>query len=73
MKTINQYIQEKLFVKSNQNEYNYSPKTKMGLQTIISKRIKKEGNKQMITCLEINQWRSPTQSQARQVRSRRLR
>ena len=42
MKSINQYITEKLFVK--RKTYNYFPETKEELKEIINKRIKEEGN-----------------------------
>ena len=42
MKSINQYIQERLFVKK--KTYNYFPETKEELKEIINKRIKEEGN-----------------------------
>ena len=41
MKSINQYITEKLFVKK--KTYNYFPETKEELKEIINKRIKEEG------------------------------
>ena len=41
MKSINQYITEKLFIKN--KTYNYFPETKEELKEIINKRIKEEG------------------------------
>ena len=41
MKSINEYIQEKLIIKK--RKYNYFPKTKEELQDIIYKRIEQEG------------------------------
>ena len=47
MKSINNYISEKLVINRNINKihYNYFPKTKEELQDIIEQRIKEEGNK----------------------------
>ena len=42
MKSIHQYIQEKLFIKK--KRYNYFPETKEELKEIINNRIEKEGN-----------------------------
>ncbi len=42
MKSLNQYVQEKLVVRENKNGYNYFPKTKKKLIEIIKKRIKDE-------------------------------
>ena len=42
MKSINEYIQEKLIIKK--SKYKYFPKTKKELQDIINNRIKQEGN-----------------------------
>ena len=44
MKSLSQYIQEKLIIKKRNNKkYNYFPETKQELQTIIKQRIKQEG------------------------------
>ena len=43
MKSLVQFIQEKLVIKKINNNYNYFPKTKKELQTIIKQRIKQEG------------------------------
>ena len=42
MKSLKNYIQEKLIIKK--NKYKYFPKTKQELKAIIKKRIEKEGN-----------------------------
>ena len=42
MKSINEYIQEKLIIKK--NKYKYFPQTKEELKDIIKHRIEKEGN-----------------------------
>ena len=39
MKSLAQFIQEKLVIKKRNNKYNYFPKTKKELQDIIKKRI----------------------------------
>ena len=44
MKSLNQYITEKLKVSKNQNQYNYWPQTQEELYDLIRKRIKEEGN-----------------------------
>ena len=45
MKSLKNYIQEKLIIKKSKIiDYKYFPKTKKELQNIIKKRIKKEGN-----------------------------
>ena len=44
MKSLTQYIQEKLIIKKNKAvNYNYFPKTKKELKDIIKQRIKQEG------------------------------
>ena len=44
MKSLTNYIQEKLIIKKRNNKkYNYFPETKQELQTIIKQRIKQEG------------------------------
>ena len=43
MKSLTNYIQEKLIIKK--SKYNYFPKTKKELKDIIKQRIKQEGNK----------------------------
>ena len=46
MKSLKNYIQEKLVIKKNKStEYKYFPETKEELQDIILRRIKAEGNK----------------------------
>ena len=46
MKSLVQYISEKLVIKKKNNlfDYKYFPKTKLELEGIIRKRIKEEGN-----------------------------
>jgi hypothetical protein len=44
MKSINQYISEKLFVKSNHKEYKYHPKYAYELTELMEKLIKERGN-----------------------------
>ena len=46
MKSLQQYIQEKLVIKKNNNlfDYKYFPETKEELKEIIEQRIKEEGN-----------------------------
>ena len=44
MKSLNQFIQEKLIIKEDKNNYKYFPKTKEELRKIIEQRIKEEGN-----------------------------
>ena len=45
MKSLKQYISEKLVIKKNKTpDYKYFPKTKLELEGIIRKRIKEEGN-----------------------------
>ena len=44
MKSLKNYIQEKLIIKKNKsNSYKYFPNTKEELKDIIKKRIKQEG------------------------------
>ena len=43
MKSMVQYIQEKLVIKNKSNNYKYSPETKEELKEIIERRIKTEG------------------------------
>ena len=46
MKSLEQYISEKLVIKKNKTpDYKYFPKTKLELEGIIRKRIKEEGKK----------------------------
>ena len=45
MKSLAEYIQEKLVIRKNKTpDYKYFPKTKLELEGIIRKRIKEEGN-----------------------------
>ena len=44
MKSLTEYIQEKLVIKNKSNNYKYFPETKEELKDIIKQRIKTEGN-----------------------------
>ena len=52
MKSISEYIQEKLIIKK--SKYNYFPKTKEELQDIIKKRIKQEGNEVDLNDIDVS-------------------
>ena len=56
MKSLSQYIQEKLIIKKNKgsNNYKYFPKTKKELQDIILKRIKHEGNEVDLNDIDVS-------------------
>ena len=56
MKSINNYISEKLVINKNTGKihYNYVPKTKKELQDIIKQRIKKEGNKCNLNDIDVS-------------------
>ena len=43
MKSLSQYIQEKLIIKKSKNNYKYFPETKEELKDLIKQRIKTEG------------------------------
>ena len=45
IKSLSNYIQEKLIIKKKSNRYKYFPQSKLELREIIEKRIKDEGNK----------------------------
>ena len=51
MKSLNQFLQEKLVDK---RVYNYQPKTKEELQEIIKQRIAKEGNKANLNDIDVS-------------------
>ena len=44
MKSLAEYIQEKLIIKKKNNQYKYFPQTKKELREIIEKRIEEEGD-----------------------------
>ena len=54
MKSLNEYITEKLKVSKNQNQYNYYPQTKKELYDLIIKRIKEEGNNVNLNDIDIS-------------------
>ena len=55
MKTIKQYIIEKLVIKKNKSvEYKYFPKTKKELKEIIKQRIKNEGNEVDLNDIDVS-------------------
>ena len=53
MKSISQYILEKLTIEDNSN-YKYFPKTKKELKSIIDKRIKEEGNEADLNDIDVS-------------------
>ena len=57
MKSINNYISEKLVINRNINKihYNYFPKTKEELQDIIEQRIKEEGNECDLNDIDVSE------------------
>ena len=55
MKSLTQYIQEKLIIKKNKiTHYKYSPETKEKLQDIIKKRIEQDGNKVNLNDIDVS-------------------
>ena len=52
MKSLKNYIQEKLIIKK--NKYKYFPKTKQELKAIIKKRIEKEGNEVDLNDIDVS-------------------
>ena len=54
MKSLNQFIQEKLIIENSENDYGYQPKTKEELQEIIKQRIAKEGNKADLNDIDVS-------------------
>ena len=56
MKSINNYISEKLIINKNTGKkyYKYFPKTKAELQDIIEQRIKEEGNKCNLNDIDVS-------------------
>ena len=55
MKSLTNYIQEKLIIKKSKRiDYKYFPKTKKELQTIINKRIEQEGNKVDLNDIDVS-------------------
>ena len=52
MKSLTQFIQEKLIIKK--NKYNYFPETKEELKAIIKKRIKEEGKKVDLNDIDVS-------------------
>ena len=52
MKSINQYIAEKLIIKK--RKYNYFPKTKKELKNIITQRIKENGNEVDLNDIDVS-------------------
>ena len=57
MKSLVNYIQEKLIIKKNKgsNNYKYFPETKEELREIIDKRIKQEGNEVDLNDIDVSQ------------------
>ena len=56
MKSLKNYIQEKLIIKkSKSNSYKYFPKTKKELIDIIEKRIKQEGNEVDLNDIDVSE------------------
>ena len=54
MKTIKQYITEKLVIKKKSNQYKYFPETKKELKVIIKQRIKDEGNEVDLNDIDVS-------------------
>ena len=54
MKTIKQYITEKLVIKKKSNQYKYFPETKKELKAIIKQRIKDEGNEVDLNDIDVS-------------------
>ena len=56
MKSLKNYIQEKLLIKKNKsNSYKYFPETKEELKDIIDKRIEQEGNKVDLNDIDVSE------------------
>ena len=54
MKSLRDYILEKLVIKSKSNNYNYFPETKEELKEIIERRIKIEGNEVDLNDIDVS-------------------
>ena len=54
MKSLVQFIKEKLIIKKRNNKYNYFPKTKEELKDIIKQRIKEEGNEVNLNDIDVS-------------------
>ena len=54
MKTLKQYLTERLLIKKINNKYNYFPKTKDELKRIIKERIKEEGNEVDLNDIDVS-------------------
>ena len=54
MKSLKNYIQEKLIIKKSNNNYKYFPKTKEELKDIILQRIEVEGNKVDLNDIDVS-------------------
>ena len=55
MKSLTQFIQEKLIIKKNKSiDYKYFPQTKEELKEIIEKRIKEEGNERDLNDIDVS-------------------
>ena len=55
MKSLKNYIQEKLIIKKSNNNYKYFPKTKEELKDIIEKRIEQEGNEVDLNDIDVSE------------------
>ena len=54
MKSLVQFIKEKLIIKKRNNKYKYFPETKKELKDIIKKRIKQEGNEVSLNDIDVS-------------------
>ena len=54
MKTLKQYLTERLNIKKTSYNYNYCPKTKEELQEIIKERIEQEGLKVNLNDIDVS-------------------
>ena len=54
MKSLVQFIQEKLIIKNKNNNYKYFPETKEELQDIIKQRIEQEGNEVDLNDIDVS-------------------
>ena len=54
MKSLVQFIKEKLIIKKRNNKYNYFPKTKEELKDVIKQRIKEEGNEVNLNDIDVS-------------------
>ena len=54
MKSLTEYIQEKLVIKNKSNNYNYFPETKEELRDIIERRINKEGKEVDLNDIDVS-------------------